>query len=227
MSLLKVKKTRHRFLGADGLFHTVRQCPITKLIDLRDWLELIRDAIAAENEAGKNRSIQWLYLNDERFQQLCHSALQACGIEPEWVGMDQLRMLLFFHETDDGVQPGIISQLNEMDKPSGDGSDDGELMTLEQYESSVCAGLVNLGLAVNMAEARAYMETVPLGEMEAVMSARADSLKSPEQKKKEKEEARVNAEMESMKAEISQRGIQSVLGDFMSPGKAGKRKITD
>ena len=120
------------------------------------------------------------------------------------------------------MHPGVIARLNNLHKPS-----DGDGVSLEEYEASMCSALIGLGMASDMASSRHLLSTVPLDEMEAAMSARADSLKSPEQRKTDELKKLAKEDIDKARVELQEKGWDKFFDGFTGGLGTKKQKITD
>ena len=213
MTLLKADYNRYRFFGADRRFHTIYACPLTKLIALQDWLDLLSQAITEANEE-ELFSFEDLYLSDDYIQHLCAQILEVSGIKEDWVDFNHLIAFVHHYEEDGELKPGIIAQVNGLNRKAG-----GEGGTsIEAYRAIACSSLIGLGLAKDFTEAEKILNETPLDYLEAVMSARSESMKTPKERKKEELKKQAEAVFKQQSEAIKQKGVAGLFDGFVPEG---------
>ena len=208
MPLLKAEINRHRFYGADGKFHTIRACPASKLVELLDWFDLLNDAIAQADEA-LYKDFETLFTEDEVIRELCSEILECCGVKLKWVDINQVAQFIHSYEENEEFKPGIIKQINKLDKPS-----QGSGISIDEYASSLHSTLIGLGFAGNLKDAQEILQDVPLDLLEGAIAARIDSLKSPEDKKKDDLKKKAQEAQERQTHAMKENGLQALFDDF-------------
>lgn len=161
------------------------------IFEFFDRISLLSSVLAA---AEFSQTWQQLYLSDEHFAHNIRQCLVLNNIDPDWVTLDQVGILLFPHKNElSEWQEGLLIQINTpVTAPKGNAiSFQGEII-------GAIATHTALDKAIELAE------TVPLKEMQAIMKGKNDlEYRSTEEgKKKEqmkRDRARAKAQIEAMR----------------------------
>lgn len=189
-----------KFRGADGLYHPINGCPVTRLPDLQDWFALLYRAIAsADGEVYPN--FYSLYLYNYEVKALCNEILACCGIKPAWVNIEQVHALVMEQE---GGKPGLLLEVNHLvssDRPTE------KSIPAEKYKAESVTLLVHLGLAQDLEQAWRIADSMSADELQDYLTARLYQL-HPDLKEKEEREKENKAAMETVMKEMMSGNIQ-------------------
>lgn len=89
------------------------------------WGHYRSEAIQILDQAPEGSSMESCYLEHSRFRWLCDWCLSASGIDPDWVGIPQVRWLLFASKQGEQIIPAALDQLNQLPEPRHPGRGDG------------------------------------------------------------------------------------------------------
>lgn len=152
------------FEGADGKIHMIRQCSLANREELRARFKQLNQAI---RESPVGWSIGDLYDRRKKFRHCINRALELCGIDPEWVGIDHVKALLFVRKDEEGgSRRGWLLDLNfpqpkVTEKPANP-------QTYAQLIAALSTYVDGLDQAISMAK------THPHGELLDIVQAKAE-----------------------------------------------------
>lgn len=207
----------YRFLSSGELeyrdrFGCYRICGGCNGVDFWLFRERREEAAAILKATPEGVSLEECYATHERFRWLCNWCLRASGIKPKWVGVGQIRWLLFAVKQGDQVIPAALDVLNQFPEPrhasTGTGTAITDRVAFLATLIAHCGG--------NAQEAYALATSQPARELMAVMSENAwNSLPD-----KDKLEAVLGQEAERVEAE--QDGMVVPMDTIMALRKRGK-----
>ncbi len=175
------KFRRLEFEAVDGVIRTFYGCSVVGAIEFDERLSELQQAL---REQPEEVSPETLYRTDKWIQFLINRLLELNGIKPEWCTWAMVSELLFGRTVDGKVIEGYLVTLNAPDRPkraSGDGVSLTSKAALIAAIATHCQGLE---------EAYRLADEVPAHELFAVLEQKNELVKSPEQRAKEKEDAR-------------------------------------
>ena len=153
------------FQGTDGEIIEVWGCPATQTSRALAVLQ----ELSSEILNAQGASLTELYRSNSWIRVLINEILDLHRLSPDNLTINQIEALIFYYEDADGTtHPGLLKQLDlfvakEPSEPKPDALD--PCMEL-------LAGLVSLGLARDLLQAREIMGIYSLAEIQEIVSAR-------------------------------------------------------
>lgn len=168
------------FEDVSGHLRFVRACPITRLDELKDCLDLLHEAIASHPETFDFPS---LYSESKIIQQLVAYILQLCNVSTDWIDVPMMVELIHHRVDKDGnFLPGLLVEINF--PQSQKESETGVAVTFKEWVANTIVELVTSGLVRDLQQAIQLAGTIPYDQLCSYLLARRYHL-NPKLKKQE------------------------------------------
>ncbi len=162
------------FVDRSGVTRSIRGCSLMGRFEFRDRLEQLKTLLA---ESPPDSSWEDLYGRNLEFRAVVDRCLQLNHLDADWLTPAIVEQLLIGRKEDGVWLPGWLVELNSSaPSPSHSQEGDGRELTLAEALAALSTHCPSLIDAIELAQ------NVPATVLVDTLNAKAEMLKSPEQK---------------------------------------------